>query len=162
MKKHCVYELINSLGTVEYVGCTHQPKVRFIDHTKKKPDNNHGKFYGRQDLTMHIVKQFSIRKEAHLYEGELKLSHGMEWTEKTTGVKCGKTGLGAKAMKEKYSQPITAWDYITGEFIGKWDSMIETANVLTELKGFKIRQGNISNVLSGKRNHTAGITFKRI
>ena len=145
MKKYYVYELINSLGTVEYVGCTYRPKYRFNQHTKRKPSLGHGKFYGRQDLTMHIVKEFHIRKEAFLFEGELKLSHGMEWTEK------GKTNI-----------PITAWDYLTGDFIGQWDSMKETAIALTKLKGHKIVDGNISQIINGKRNHTAGMTFKRI
>jgi predicted GIY-YIG superfamily endonuclease len=93
MKTYSVYELYNSMGTVEYVGESSRPKVRFIEHTKNKPTcRGHGKFYGRPDITMNIVAEFQDRKEAMKLEGELKLQYGLEWTEKTRQANGGKIG----------------------------------------------------------------------
>jgi len=77
-----IYELINGMGTVEYVGCTIDPEYRFGQHTKAKPSAGQGKFYGRQDLTMHIVEVHEDRKEALLAEGRVKEENGLEWTER--------------------------------------------------------------------------------
>ena len=82
---HSVYELINTLGSIEYVGVTNNPPYRFWQHTKRYPQ-----FLGRTDVVMHIVKKFDNRSEALMYEGELKLEYGMEWTEKTGAIKGGK------------------------------------------------------------------------
>ena len=92
MKTYKVYELINHYGTVEYVGMTSNLKNRFQRHTKTRPhptnpSAGYGKFFGRQDLIIHLVSEFSTRQEAELFEGQLKLSHGMEWTERTRGAK---------------------------------------------------------------------------
>jgi hypothetical protein len=90
MKKYYVYELINFMGTFEYVGETYRPKFRMNSHTKIKPSttgkNREGKFYGRQDLIMNIVSEFDNRKDALELEGKLKLSHGMQWTERNQNV----------------------------------------------------------------------------
>jgi len=85
-----VYELINLMGTVEYVGCSYQPEFRFKQHTKARPSAGQGKFYGRQDLTLHLVECYETRKEALLAEGRVKESHGMEWTEREHLVQCGR------------------------------------------------------------------------
>ena len=63
-----VYELINSVGTVEYVGETIDPKRRMWQHVK---DVN-GKFTGRLDLHMHIVDSFETKKEAYEFQIELQ------------------------------------------------------------------------------------------
>lgn len=90
MKKYYVYELINLMGTVEYVGQTYRPKTRMYGHTKVKPSinnlNREGKFYGRQDLIMNIVAEFDDKKDALELEGMLKLSYGMEWTERNQNI----------------------------------------------------------------------------
>ena len=67
-----VYELYNLVGTIEWVGETINPKYRFIQHTKKKA----GKFYGRTDISMHIVKLFDNGKEAWDYQCELQKEYG--------------------------------------------------------------------------------------
>lgn len=71
---HHLYELINSLGIVEYVGISCDPKSRYYQHTKAKPksanDCSRGKFYGRQDFFLHIVDTFTDRSEALKKEGE--------------------------------------------------------------------------------------------
>jgi hypothetical protein len=84
MKTYYVYELINLLGTVEYVGESHKPKYRFRQHIKKKPfgkdgkkHSGLGKFYGRQDIIMNIVKEFSDRKDAWEFQCELQKVYGL-------------------------------------------------------------------------------------
>jgi len=72
MKKF-VYELINLMGTIEYVGETKRPKERFIEHTKKLQ----GKFYNRLDLTMNIVAEFDNKKDAYNKQCELQKQYGL-------------------------------------------------------------------------------------
>lgn len=158
MKKYNVYELINQMGTVEYVGETTRPNRRFYQHTKDKPSSGLGKFYRRQDLYMNIVKTFDNRKEARLFEGELKLAYGMEWTEKTRDNKFGK--IGSKWQKDNRSEAVIAYNYKTGEWIGEFPSLMEAERLLTQIKGIRVHNGNIAHVLSGRYNHTAGYTFK--
>ena len=73
MKKY-VYELYNLLGTVEYVGETINPKDRFRKHTKSKA----GKFYGRADIQMNVVKDFDNKKEAYSYQCKLQKHYGLK------------------------------------------------------------------------------------
>ena len=70
--KH-VYELINTLGTVEYVGETDNPPRRFKRHLSKQ-----GKFRGRLDLHMHIVNSFATKKEAYAFQNELQKAWGLQ------------------------------------------------------------------------------------
>ncbi len=69
-----VYELINLLGTVEYVGITDNPTMRKWKHLRNKPKPGcyHGKFYGRLDIHFHIVKTFEDKREALDFEIELQ------------------------------------------------------------------------------------------
>ena len=78
MKTYKVYELINSMGTVEYVGETTLSHTRLRQHTRCV----NGKFYGRQDLIMNIVAEFDNRVDARTLEGQLKLQYRLEWTER--------------------------------------------------------------------------------
>jgi predicted GIY-YIG superfamily endonuclease len=94
------YELINIYGTIEYVGCTYRPQYRLMQHTKCKPKGGVGKFYGRQDLTLHIVDHFENRKEALEAEGRLKSEYGMEWTERTTLISNGKKARDSGTLAE--------------------------------------------------------------
>ena len=74
-----VYELVNLLGTVEYVGQTIDPKRRFHEHTKSKPktNNRHGKFYKRQDISMHIVATYSTETDVRNAEYDLQVFWGL-------------------------------------------------------------------------------------
>jgi len=74
-----VYELVNLLGTVEHVGQTIRPKVRFAEHTRTKPGPKHwhGKFYGRQDISMHIVTIYATKAEALQAEFDLQIFWGL-------------------------------------------------------------------------------------
>jgi predicted GIY-YIG superfamily endonuclease len=73
-----VYELINLLGTVEYVGETRDPKRRFRQHVGSKPGIGTGKFYKRQDLFMNIVSEYATKKEAFDKQCELQTSYGLK------------------------------------------------------------------------------------
>jgi predicted GIY-YIG superfamily endonuclease len=79
MKTWYVYELINLMGTVEYVGETIRPAARFANHIRHKncKGNSIGLFYGRQDLHMHIVKEFNNHKDAFDYQCKLQLDYNL-------------------------------------------------------------------------------------
>lgn len=85
-----VYEIYDLMGTCLYVGCSHDPELRFLQHTKCRPGKGQGKFYGQQDLTLVKIREFEDRKQALRFEGALKQQHGFEWTERTTLVQCGR------------------------------------------------------------------------
>jgi hypothetical protein len=69
-----VYELINDKGIVEYVGESINPLDRFYQHTKKKfrPKRGMGRFYGREDISLNILKGFDNHREAYEYQLELQ------------------------------------------------------------------------------------------
>lgn len=71
MKKY-VYELVNLMGTVEHVGETFYPKKRLSDHCGKN-----GKFYQRQDISMHIVEEFDDIQKAWDYQCKLQEEYGL-------------------------------------------------------------------------------------
>ena len=82
MEIRYVYELVNLMGTVEYVGESKNPIKRFYGHTKQKPNNNaspgFGKFYGRCDLLINVVDSFDNKKEAFEYQCNLQRYYGLE------------------------------------------------------------------------------------
>ena len=86
-KTYYLYELRNDDDQVEYVGYTTKIsgyRSRFNQHTRIRPGHNgSGKFYKRTDIRFCIVDQTLCKKEAMELEGKLKLSHGLEWTERT-------------------------------------------------------------------------------
>ena len=71
--KHFVYELINSLGTIEYVGESCDTTRRFKEHIGK-----YGQFAGRQDLIINIVAEFNSKKESYAYQCKLQNEYGWE------------------------------------------------------------------------------------
>jgi predicted GIY-YIG superfamily endonuclease len=73
MKTHYVYELYNLVGTIEYVGETIDTKRRFQNHIKSKI----GKFYGRTDISINVVKGFDIRKDAYQHQCQLQKQYGL-------------------------------------------------------------------------------------
>lgn len=102
MKTYKVYEIYNSLGTVEYVGETgNRIEGRLYDHTRRKPtQSGRGKFYGRTDLFIHLVAEFDNRKEALALEGVLKKEYGLEWTELTMRTRNGVESHRSGKLKE--------------------------------------------------------------
>jgi predicted GIY-YIG superfamily endonuclease len=160
---HYVYVMMNEYGTVEYVGETQNIKRRFKQHTSSS-----GRFANRKDLKIEIVKQFAYRKEAREYEGELKLQLGFEWTEKTSSINGGKIGgkitgkrnvesghLASIRLKQRKSKPIFVYRKDTGELVGEFTSQRDAARQL----GLCV--GHLNEVLSNKRTHTGGYTFKK-
>ena len=85
MKKWYVYELINTMGTVEYVGESTNPEQRFNTHTKRKSvlkkdgkPNGFGKFYKRIDIFMNIVKEFDNKTDAWFFQCKLQKEWGLK------------------------------------------------------------------------------------
>ena len=80
MKKYYVYELVNLMGTVEYVGETTNPKSRFSNHKTKsnKVRGGGGKFKNRADIFFNIVKEFDTKEEAYDYQCKLQKEYGFE------------------------------------------------------------------------------------
>jgi hypothetical protein len=60
----------------------------------------------------------------------------------------------AQRAKEVLSKPIKVYDYKTGKYISKFNSIHEAGKLLNA------NNGNIHSVLNGSRNHTKGYTFK--
>lgn len=72
-----VYELVNLMGGVEWVGCTENPKVRWKKHTGPPQKNGNGKFFGRQDISMHIAATYAAKAEALQAEFDLQIFWGL-------------------------------------------------------------------------------------
>jgi predicted GIY-YIG superfamily endonuclease len=64
------------MGTIEYVGKTCNPRQRWNAHKCNSNDGFNGKFYGRSDISMHIVKSFDNKKDALNYEEKLQKECG--------------------------------------------------------------------------------------
>lgn len=101
MKLYYVYELVNLMGTVEYVGKTANPKYRFYQHTKKLGIGQ-GKFFGRQDITMHIVSKHPTNKEALQSEYDLQVY----WKITPDRLKFGRIGIQNKTSKLREEEVI--------------------------------------------------------
>jgi predicted GIY-YIG superfamily endonuclease len=84
-----VYELVNLLGTIEYVGQTKDPSYRLLAHKSKPNSNGAGKFFKRQDISMHIVATYATEEEARDAEEILQLFWGLP----TDRSKCGGKGI---------------------------------------------------------------------
>jgi len=74
-----VYELINEIGIVEYVGTANDPEFRYRRHVYYKPNikSNTGKFYQRFDLKLNVVKNFTTKSEAWHYQCKLQKEYGL-------------------------------------------------------------------------------------
>lgn len=136
MKTKTVYLLRNTdTQEVEYVGCTQNPKRRIFQHTKVKPcySKGEGKFYGRTNLELVPIKEFTNKSEAYEYEGKMKKKYGFEWTERT-----------ANAIE------IELFEYKTKKLVGKFISVNQAC------KELGISQSNLTSVMQGRRNHANG------
>jgi predicted GIY-YIG superfamily endonuclease len=152
MKKWYVYELINLMGTIEYVGETERPNERFYQHTKVKPIKNKsgfGKFYGRQDIIINIVSEFNNKKQAFNYQCELQSQYGFE----TDLIKCKKS---ANISGNNKSKRIICFLPCKTIVIGEYNSINEASRLLG------ISVGLIHKVLNKQRNHTHGYVFEYV
>lgn len=92
MEKHYVYKL-ESADKIEHIGHTKNPKFRYYQHIKAKPNGSScGKFYNRFDLQLNIVKEFDDRKEAYAYQCELQKQYGFATDIETGAIKAGRIG----------------------------------------------------------------------
>jgi hypothetical protein len=139
-KKHYVYELYNSAGTVEYVGETINPTLRFYRHTKLKPINRFGrknygtgKFYGRQDIFMQVTKEFNTKQKAFNFQCMLQAWYGLE-TDREIQLRNGKN-------VQAEETPIISTNIKTGKEI-YWKSMRECA------RGMGTSAGDIHSVVN--------------
>jgi predicted GIY-YIG superfamily endonuclease len=117
MKNYYVYEIVNLVGSVEYVGSTGNPKQRWYMHkTKPVLGRKIGKFHKRQDVFMNLVSVHATRKEARLEEMRLQKFWGFETEdEKQRGSKNSNSKLTEtqvkkvkKMLEEKIPQRIIA------------------------------------------------------
>lgn len=152
MEKY-VYELINSLGIVEYVGETNNPDRRFREHTTHKPGYENGKFYKRNDIKMNVVSKFSNAADAREFEGELKIKYGLEWSEFTRTSKVGKYTAKQNSLKYR-AKAVFVYDYKTNKLINEYYSLREACRELS------IHPGLCIEVLKGIRKQTKGFYLK--
>jgi predicted GIY-YIG superfamily endonuclease len=145
MKKHYVYEIVNLMGTVEYVGETDNIRTRFNSHKGKD-----GNFYNRQDLIMNVVKEFNTKKEAWWYQVELQIYYGLE-TDREKNIRAAKRGA---MIGGKKPNRILVYSYYTGELIGEYESQNEAGRILN------VSSGNVSSVVRGILEQCNGYTFK--
>jgi predicted GIY-YIG superfamily endonuclease len=139
MKKYYVYEIVNLMGSVEYVGETCNPKGRLANHKSKSRTPGSGRFGNRSDIFMNIVKEFDNKTDAFNYQCDLQKEYGLK-----------------PDTERNYCNlkiPIVAYDK-NGKFIGEYDSTTIAANSLN------IKQPAISYVINGKRKHAKGYTFQ--
>ncbi len=125
-----VYELVNLLGTVEHVGQTVRPRIRFWEHTSTKPKkrSGKGKFYGRLDISMHIVSTFETKSEALQAEYDLQIQWGLPTDRETNqGSKQGNSKLKEDQVREIKS--LLSQNLSCGE-IGR---RFEVSNILVSL-----------------------------
>ncbi len=141
-RKKYIYEIINTLGTVEYVGETFNPKRRFYEHTKLKPCRNLsvGRFYKRQDLFMNIVDETYDSIECYRIESTLKCFWGLQPTEHLT-----RKNNGIKSC----AKAIIAVNLTTGE-------SFEFYGLQNACKTLNINLGEGGRVARGIRKHTKG------
>lgn len=73
---------------------------------------------------------------------------------KKNGKKVAATGLGAKAMKEKYSAPILQMD-MNGKVVKEWNSINDAKR-----SKYKFHAGHISDCCNGKKPQYRGFIWK--
>ena len=142
--KFYVYELVNSLGTIEYVGETTNIESRLKNHLSKS-----GKFYARTDITINVVSEFDNRKDAFNYQCELQKQYGFE-TDFEKNLRGGPTG------RDAHKKSILCFDFITNKFIKQYDAITDAAQELN------IHSAQICRVLKGERNKCHGYRFEYV
>jgi len=149
-RTYYVYELLNSEGSIEYIGRTTLPKKRMWQHTKQRPIKGYGmgKFYGRTDLIMNILQTFDVSTHASHYETELKIKNGIPPTEKINSTN--------NALKNFSVERIPVYAYTRdGEYVGEFVSQDDCS------KKLNLTKSAVSYVVSGKIKHTKGYIIIR-
>ena len=151
MKKHYVYELYNTNGKIEYVGASINPKSRFSYHK-----SINGAFTKRTDINYRIIKEFDNGYQAYLFEGELKIKNGFEWTEKirnsnnakSNGIKMKGVPCPARALKGEKNNKAK----LTNVNVVKIKELTNTGKYLQKdiAKMFNVDRRAIANIIKGK------------
>lgn len=143
--KHYVYLLADSNNKVEYIGETKRPKGRFYQHTKSKPNGSScGKFYGRTDITMHVVNEFDNKKDAFNYQCELQKQYGFKTDREINKGRNHTIDTKLKISKNRIGKGIGSRDKFTEEHKqklkeAKQNISKETRQKMREAKLGKIR-----------------------
>jgi predicted GIY-YIG superfamily endonuclease len=69
-----VYALVDEYRNVLYIGETKDPKWRLYDHTRR----TRGRFYGRTDVTLHVISCHLTRKESYQAQCQLQEVFGLK------------------------------------------------------------------------------------
>jgi predicted GIY-YIG superfamily endonuclease len=69
-----VYALMDQNRNVVYIGETKSTRWRLYDHTRRKT----GKFYGRTDLTIHVLSAHNTRTESYQAQCHLQTIFGLK------------------------------------------------------------------------------------
>jgi predicted GIY-YIG superfamily endonuclease len=155
MKKYYVYELYNTNGEVEYVGASVNPKNRFSYHKSKQ-----GAFTKRTDINYRIIKEFDNTYDTYLFEGELKIKNGFEWTEKirnsnnakANGIKQKGIPCAARALKGEKNNKAK----LTNKDVLKIIELNQSGNYLQKeiASMFNVHRSAIARIIQGKAwNH---------
>ena len=145
---YVVYQLVNGNGKVEYVGHTKNPKTRLYNHVDKN-----GKFAGRTDLRLEVIKS-GFKKKSQAFDYECKLQKELGW--ETDLEKSSRYLREAQKMfTEEKSMPVAAYK-ITGEFLGIFPSMQETA------RRFDLNYLLVYRVANNLQKSTKGYIFKKV
>ena len=145
-----LYELRNAIDEVEYVGVTSRPKGRMWQHTKdpNKRGSSRGLFYGRNDITMHIIDQFETRKQALFAEAELKISYGFKPTEWNNSVgKYRKWNIDRRKLTLEQVEEIKKL-YATGKYSHR--KLGEMYNITHATIGYMLRKQTYNIVITEK------------
>lgn len=143
---YVVYQLVNSKNQIEYVGHTKNPNTRLHNHICIN-----GKFTGRKDLSLEIVKSgFSTKLKALDYEHKLQKKLWFESDrEKNIRIMKQIREKGTECRKVK----IVGYDLLGNE-IGRFSSILEASQKL------KIHTSLIWNVVNGHQKSTKNFVFR--
>jgi predicted GIY-YIG superfamily endonuclease len=114
MKNYYVYEIVNLMGTIEYVGMTSNIKKRTQQHFKKKPSKNHrhGKFYQRSDVFLFVAAEFKSKREALDFENKLTQEYRLlTFQEKLSKVTKGENNPAFKKKKSGLPIGVSSYNY---------------------------------------------------
>jgi predicted GIY-YIG superfamily endonuclease len=142
--KHFVYELVNLLGTIEYVGETYDIEQRYLNHISKS-----GKFFGRHDINIYKVAEFNTKSEAFNYQCVLQKHYGFE-------TDFEKNLRGGPAGRDAHKKSILCFDFISNKFIKQYDAITDAAQELN------MHSAQICRVLKGERNKCHGYRFEYV
>jgi predicted GIY-YIG superfamily endonuclease len=145
---YVVYQLVNSKNEIEYIGHTKNPDTRLRNHTCVN-----GKFVGRTDLILQIVKSgFRKRYRAFEYECKLQKKLGFQ-SDREKYISLGKSiqKMGTDCRKVKIAAYKT-----TGEFLGIFPTIKDAAN------NFNLHTNLVWLVANNKQKSTKGYIFKSL